>query len=102
MNSQFEPDDVFVNVQAQIIWVIEKKQQTNTSSVTEKLGTFSAKRRFYQTMILNYSPFSVQFIGLISKFLADVKEAQDWITESKQSGVIFETKLNLAKLGIPA
>ena len=102
INSQFEPDDVFINVQAQIIWIIEKKQQTSTGSVTEKLGTFPVKRRFYQQMILNYSSFSVQFIGLISEFLANVKESQDWINESRQSGVIFETEVNLAQFGIPA
>lgn len=99
--SRFEPDNVFVNVQANVIYILEDKHQNSQGSVTEKIGTFATKRKFYQEMLLN-TLFSVQFIAVLQDEFYHLKSAQDWIEDSRKCGVIFETEINLAQLGIPA
>lgn len=99
--SRYEPDNVFVNVQANVIYILEDKHQNSKGSVTEKIGTFATKRKFYQQMLLD-TPFSIQFIAVLQDKFFNAKESQDWIIDSRQCGVIFETKINFAQLGIPA
>lgn len=62
-SKQWKPDEVFINLENQTVYIVEKKWQETEGSVDEKLLGFGNKRRIYQRLLDQAeNPFAVQFI----------------------------------------
>ena len=59
------PDDVFVNTDKKIVFIIEKKYQEDAGSVDEKLQTVDFKIKEYQKMLPGWE---VRFIYLLNDY----------------------------------
>ena len=79
--NKLEPDEAILDERNKIIYIIEKKFQTRTGSVDEKLQTGVCKKDFYTDQFLNYK---IIFIYTLS----------DWFKQKKYNWVIKYLEIN--------
>lgn len=64
-SKRWDPDEAFINLQTQTVYIIEKKFQKSEGSVDEKLATFPFKIREYQKLLTPIG-FKIIYIYLLS------------------------------------
>lgn len=82
ISKQLEPDDVFYFEKAKKVFIIEKKFQSTTGSVDEKLQTCEFKKIQYQKLFDSLS-LQVEYIYVLSDWFKDpsYKDTLDFIID---------------------
>jgi len=70
---RLEPDTALSSVDKKILTIIEKKQQTGSGSVAEKLQTCDFRRRYYETL-LNPLGIEIDLVWQLGKYFLEQKD----------------------------
>ncbi len=70
---RLEPDTAIYSVEKKVLTIIEKKQQTGSGSVAEKLQTCDFKRRYYETLI-NPLGIEIDLVWQLGKYFLEQKD----------------------------
>ena len=76
-SKRWKPDEAFINEQNRTVYIIEKKFQSSSGSVDEKLATFPFKIREYRKL-LDPIGYDIVYIYLLSSAWFDVPRYQDY------------------------
>lgn len=64
-SKRWDPDDAFININNNTVYIIEKKFQKSSGSVDEKLATFPFKHLVY-SRLLNKLNYKLEYIYLLN------------------------------------
>lgn len=76
-SKRWKPDEAFINENNRTVYIIEKKFQSKSGSVDEKLATFPFKRREYRKL-LDPIDYDLVYIYLLSSAWFDSPYYQDY------------------------
>ena len=76
-SKRWDPDEAFINELTQTVYIIEKKFQSSSGSVDEKLATFPFKIYEYQKL-LDPIGYDIVYIYLLSSEWFDSPKYQDY------------------------
>lgn len=76
-SKRWEPDEAFINIHTQTVYIIEKKFQKRSGSVDEKLATFPFKIKEYQKLLAPLG-YNVEYMYLLSSAWFDAPKYQDY------------------------
>jgi len=83
LSSRLLPDEAFLNLEDNTLYVIEKKMQTVAGSVDEKLQTFDFKRKHYELLVKPFG-LNVKYTYVLSF----------WFNQPKYFDVLLYMKNN--------
>jgi hypothetical protein len=105
-----KPDEAFFNIQTNSLHIIEKKTQSGSGSVDEKLQTFPFKIRQYKRLveglIVNGDPITVHYVYCLDNFFkkSEYKDLFDYMNENGMKYFIQDAdgtlKLPLTLIGL--
>ncbi len=70
---RLEPDTAIFSESAKVLTIVEKKQQTGTGSVAEKLQTCDFKKKYYETLCTPLG-IEVDLVWQLGKYFLDQKD----------------------------
>lgn len=85
-SKRWMPDEAFINDRNKTVYIVEKKYQSGSGSVDEKVFGFPNKRRFYQRMV-NDLDYQVEFIFLGNSSYWAEPRMRDYIIAMREDGV---------------
>ena len=98
-SKKYLPDSVLVNNRKKIIYIIEKKYQSGSGSVDEKLQTCDFKKKVY-TKLIEKTGYKTEYYYLLNNWF-ERKEYNDVKKYILQVGCnFFINKIDLKELGI--
>jgi hypothetical protein len=110
LSKKLKPDEAFFNVQTNSLHIIEKKAQSGTGSVDEKLQTFPFKIRQYKRLVeglsVNGESITVHYVYCLDRFFQknEYKDLFDYMNEHGMTYFIQEAdgslKLPLSLIGL--
>lgn len=99
-SKRWEPDEAFINEKNRTVYIIEKKFQSTSGSVDEKLATFPFKIYEY-TKLLAPIRYSIVYIYLLSSQWFNVPKYRDYYNYMDALGCpYYFDRLPLEALGI--
>lgn len=100
LSKNLQPDDVFVNDNTKVIYVIEKKFQNKEGSVDEKLQTCDFKKKQYKKL-LKKTDYTVEYCYICSDWFNEpkYKDVHDYIADAKCHFFFNEIPLDYLGLG---
>ena len=72
LSSRLLPDEAFLNLEDNTLYIIEKKMQTVAGSVDEKLQTFDFKRKHYELLVKPFG-YKVKYTYILSSWFNQPK-----------------------------
>jgi hypothetical protein len=110
LSKKLKPDEAFFNVQTNSLHIIEKKAQTGSGSVDEKLQTFPFKIRQYKRLVegleVNGKSIDVHYVYCLHRFFqkSEYKDLFDYMDEEGMTYFIQNEdgslKLPLSLIGL--
>lgn len=100
LSKNIEPDDVFYNIEEDTFYIIEKKKQTTTGSVDEKIRSYRSMMNLYYKLITRSTGSKVNFIYLLSDWFTDKKYFDDLENIEFEGGTYFIEELPISFLGL--
>jgi hypothetical protein len=110
LSKKLKPDEAFFNVQTNSLHIIEKKAQTGSGSVDEKLQTFPFKIRQYKRLVegleVNGKSIDVHYVYCLHRFFqkSEYKDLFDYMDEEGMTYFIQNAdgslKLPLSLIGL--
>lgn len=99
-SKRWDPDEAFVNLKNNTVYIIEKKFQRSSGSVDEKLSTFLFKKREYENLLAPIG-FNVVYIYLLSSDWFNTAKYKDYFDYMEEENCpYFFDVLPLEALGL--